>query len=485
MNKRKILNDLPGYAGESVLINEDQTVNDIIDEVLKAHKFFARDYDNIYQYFLIGNNEEICRGLFDFCKDNIIYDIESEDLQSTRSPSALLEIGRGDCKHYAGFIGGILGAINRNTNKKINWCYRFAGYSYLSDAVAHVFIVVKDGNREIWVDPVLKEFDQRSPKPVIFIDEKIKEKMLTRISGLGLIDLETDLSDFSDLHPVDYSDISTPDAAAVQVVRLPADIPQDTAADELPTDLKNAIQQLLYYGIIDENLNFDNDKYSFVMQGLNDADLQSLNDAVFLIVSKMDEPIQIGNIFSDIWNGIKTVVATPVRAAFLGLVSLNVFNLGTKLYNAMFNADGSIYQKGFDKVHSAWYKWGGKITNLENAAKTGHKKKAILGAASEVTATAPAAGVTAASCAIPGVGTWICTASAIIVAMIPLLTSILKAKSQDMGIDSLSQQAALNAYNASAGAAANAGNTFNKILPYVLIAGAGLFLYFDMKKSKK
>jgi hypothetical protein len=484
MRKDDLLNILPVFQNENLVIKEDQGVNDIIKEVLKAHGFFSPDYDLIYNFFDVGSIEAIARKLFNFCKENILYEIESEDLQTTRSPSAILALSHGDCKHYAGFIGGVLGAINRNTNRKINWVYRFAGYSYFSDVVAHVFIVVFDKGREIWVDPVLSYFDQRSPGPVFFIDKKISEKMLTRISGMSINDVAP-IFPGGDLVPVDYSNVTSPEAAAVQMVRITNEAP-DTAANDLPPDLKNAIEMLLYYGIIDENLNWDNEKLVNVFESLQESDAAALNDAVFKVANEIQNP-SLGNIFGDIWNAVKTVAATPIRAAFLGLVSLNVFNLGAKIYASMYNTDGSIYQKGFDKVHAIWYKFGGKISNLEKAAKNGMKKKPILGGvpANPTTGTAAATGVTAATCAIPGVGTWICTASAIIVAMLPILASVLKAKSQDSALDMYNQQAALNAYNASAGQAATLGSSINKFLPYLLILGAGAFIYFDLNKKRR
>lgn len=485
MTKNELLNILPVFENESVVIEEDQEVNHIIKEVVKAHQFFAPDYDLIYSFFNVGSVENVCRLLFNFCKDNIFYQIESEDLQTTRSPSALLSIGKGDCKHYAGFVGGVLAALNRNTGRKIKWFYRFAGYSYFSDLVAHVFIVVNDGKQDFWIDPVLQNFNQRTPAPVFFIDEKIKEKMLTRISGPTLIGLDQPYTG-GELYPVSYANITTPDAAEVQLVRIQNEAP-DTAANDLPAGLQTAIEMLLYYGVIDENLNWNNSKLVETLAALEPTDAAALNDAVFTVAGEINNPT-ISGLFGDIWNAVKTVAATPIRAAFLGLVSLNVFNLGAKIYASMYNADGSVYQKGFDKVHSLWYKFGGKISNLERAAKTGSKKKAILGATSpnQAGGSVPvAAGVTAATCAIPGVGTWICTASAIIVAMLPLVAAILKSKSTDGAIDAYSQQAALNAYNASAGQAQNLGSSINKFLPYLLILGAGAFIYFDLNKKRR
>ena len=479
--KYQLLNRLPLFNNSNEILKDKQQVHDIIKEVCEAQRFFASDYDNIYQFFDYGSIYQICKRLWIFCKENIYYEIESEDYQTTRSPSAILSLSDGDCKHYSGFIAGVLAAINRNTDKKINWFYRFAGYSYTSNEVAHVFVVVNDNGNEIWIDPVLSNFNQHSPKPVIFIDKKINDKMLSRLSGL----------ENSYLAPVEYDNVLMQQQAVTDKVilsdanlQIPAGL--DTAEDNISPELVAAIKQILYYGIIDQNLTWNDTRAVEVLGNLSDQDKSALNDAIFLVVTEMQKPI-ISGFFGQLWNDVKTISATPIRAAFLSLVSLNVFNLAKKIYDLVYNADGSFYTPGYDKVHTIWYKWGGQISNLLNAAKNGHNKKAILGAITTGTGTtATATAVTAASCAIPGVGPWICAALAIITAMLPVLSSALQQKAGDGQISSQDQQAALNAYNASFGGAGSlSSSSISKYLPFLIIGGAAAFIYFDGKKRKK
>jgi hypothetical protein len=95
-----------------------------------------------------------------------------------------LRLGHGDCKHYSGFIAGVIDAVNRKTGAGIDWVYRFASYDIFDPTPVHVFIVVKDYGREIWIDPVLKKLNQRDPQPTYFIDKKISNSMpLIRIAG--------------------------------------------------------------------------------------------------------------------------------------------------------------------------------------------------------------------------------------------------------------------------------------------------------------
>lgn len=181
--KDTLLAYLPPFNNRLVLIEPAQDVSDIVKEVGRAHKYFASDYDTIYQFFDKGSLRDICKALFDFCKENVAYVVEGEKQQTTKSPAAILAQGFGDCKHYAGFIAGVLSAISRNTGKKIGWVYRFASYSILNPDPGHVYVVVTDRGNEISIDPVLKKFNEPL-QPQYIVDKKIKDMPLYSMSGV-------------------------------------------------------------------------------------------------------------------------------------------------------------------------------------------------------------------------------------------------------------------------------------------------------------
>lgn len=188
VNRSELLGLLPAYQDAWVTIHDNQTVKDIIREVLAAHKEFAEYYDSIAPYFEGDTVQEICDNLYTFCKSEIRYREESEDDQTTALPTGLLTRGFGDCKHYASFCGGVLDALNR-MGYKIDWCYRFGCYNWWAGEPHHVFISVKDGDEEIWIDPTPKA---NSLTPLWSIDKKIttKTKNLTmplrrNIAGIG------------------------------------------------------------------------------------------------------------------------------------------------------------------------------------------------------------------------------------------------------------------------------------------------------------
>lgn len=182
MSVGSMLAVLPPYQGKAVTIVANQDVSDIVSEVCQAHKFFAKDYTALAEFFWTGNIYDTCEKLYNFCKANIEYCVEDDDEQTTKSPAAILTEGRGDCKHYAGFIAGVLDAINRKYNAGINCQYRFASYDLFNSTPQHVFVVAKDNEGEIWIDPVLKKFDARLQPRHKPINKKI---MLQRVSGIN------------------------------------------------------------------------------------------------------------------------------------------------------------------------------------------------------------------------------------------------------------------------------------------------------------
>lgn len=198
VSRPQLLGMLPAFRGLDNMIAEDQTVWDIVFEVLKAHKAFAGDYDQIAECFNGGTIRDTCRRLFDFCLRELPYEAESDLLQTTRSPSGILAMaeigGKCDCKHYAGFCGGVIDAISRMTGQPIDWCYRFASYNLLDESPQHVFIVVNNNGNELWVDPapiekqkgnfITRSFDDRLSKPWYKTDKKISMS-LVRMSGVS------------------------------------------------------------------------------------------------------------------------------------------------------------------------------------------------------------------------------------------------------------------------------------------------------------
>jgi hypothetical protein len=186
MSPDKLLDILPPVNNKKTVIVGDQDVDDIMKEVLNAHAAFRSDYDLICGQYAGGSVE---KRLYDFCKKNFQYRVEDGELQTTKSPAVMLKTRRCDCKGYAGFIAGILDALNRAGAGNYNWYYRFCYYKDKSDDTWHVFVVVKQvGGGEIWIDPVLSGFNKRTPAPMGAIDKKVTMS-LQRLSGAPAVDM--------------------------------------------------------------------------------------------------------------------------------------------------------------------------------------------------------------------------------------------------------------------------------------------------------
>jgi len=191
-----LLGKLPVYQGKKILITSDQSTNDIINEMIQAHKLHRADYDKISTFFWQGNLKDTCKFIFDFLKRNVKYSIEPDERQSIKSPSAILSTGYykngyNDCKHYSQFISGILDSLKRKGHK-LDWFYRFANYRFFTKQPQHVFVVATQGSKVYWIDPVLNYFNERKP----FINKIDKKMSLYSISGTKPQLYET-LNDFS------------------------------------------------------------------------------------------------------------------------------------------------------------------------------------------------------------------------------------------------------------------------------------------------
>lgn len=186
---KTILNNLPLFKNEYIEVTENQSVNDIMRAIKKAHKLHAKDYDKIYKYFIGIDEFETCENIFDFLRANTKYFVETEETQTVKSPAAILHEKNIDCKNYALFSGGILDAINRSGEMYIPYTYRFVSDSIFNTNANHVFICAfpNDQYGEIWIDPIppIKRFNDRIN--FFYSTDKNFKSMLYQVSGSNQI----------------------------------------------------------------------------------------------------------------------------------------------------------------------------------------------------------------------------------------------------------------------------------------------------------
>jgi hypothetical protein len=184
MNRGEVLRNLAGSDRPPVLVVENQSVWDIVKLIKIKHGKTAGDYDSIAGFFWAGNVYDTCENIWNFCKKNIPYGVESGEVQTVSPPAKILEKKSADCKHYSLFTAGVLDALVRQGHD-INYVYRFASYNPFDDTPGHVFVVVTDSEGEIWIDPVLSEFDYHKPYTYA-VDKKITATKKSQMSGIVL-----------------------------------------------------------------------------------------------------------------------------------------------------------------------------------------------------------------------------------------------------------------------------------------------------------
>lgn len=185
IDKRTLAGKLNPFINEQRVIIDNQGVNDIISGMLNTHDRYKSEYDKIYKYFEANTIEQTCRNIWNFLKQNVKYGIESENYQYLKSPSSVLNTPSSDCKSYALFSAGCMSALQRNTGADIDVLFRYASYDPFDTTPEHTFCVVKEGNKEYWIDPVLNKFNQRK-EPYSYINKKLKKDNMALIALAGI-----------------------------------------------------------------------------------------------------------------------------------------------------------------------------------------------------------------------------------------------------------------------------------------------------------
>lgn len=199
VNRNVLIGKVSPFLNKREIIENNQDTTDIIDALIRNHYKYASEYDKVYRYFDGGSVDETAFNVWQFLKDDFKYTIEPEKMQILRSPAAILAsnmVGI-DCKGYATWAAGVMDSYRRNTGKKFDVYYRFASYDPLDKTPQHVFCVVKINGTELWIDPVLDQFDEKK-QPYYYKDKKIKNMALVAMSGISnkMGDMQMDQSGY-------------------------------------------------------------------------------------------------------------------------------------------------------------------------------------------------------------------------------------------------------------------------------------------------
>ena len=183
VDKNDLLQKLPAFTNIKKVVKVNQGVTDIINGILQTHELYKKDYDLISDYFLGNNLNDTGKNIWQFLKKNVKYYVESDHVQTLRSPSAILALPA-DCKSYSLFSMGILDSLRRKGELNADLAFRFAGYDPYTNHLEHVFVVINpDTNKEIWVDAVLNSYNLHK-EPSNYKDKKINNMALVGLSGI-------------------------------------------------------------------------------------------------------------------------------------------------------------------------------------------------------------------------------------------------------------------------------------------------------------
>jgi hypothetical protein len=188
VTKEAVIKKLGGFSDPpfTVLV-DDQDVGDIVTGMVQKHLECTHHYDVIFPMFdKPGSWKEVGRRLFDFCKEQLAYSVESIDLQLVSTPGTILKRGYSDCKGYALFIGGIIDAMKR-AGEDVEWCYRFGSYKLFNSSPGHVFVVINPSTDRIWVDPCMDTFNSKFPFPYYKIDEYVETCRAGKLGAIGYV----------------------------------------------------------------------------------------------------------------------------------------------------------------------------------------------------------------------------------------------------------------------------------------------------------
>lgn len=227
---------LPPAKNVDTLTIRNQTTNDIVNQVLSQHQSNVKQAKQIAHLFDGGNAYNTCQNVWNFLKYQIPYRIEPSSKQTTKSLSRIIydsfNGGSNDCKHYSGFAGAVLSALN------YPFKYRFTGYSNYSKTPTHVYVVCQPKiGSEIYVDAVLNDFDVQKPYKL-----KIDKKMsLYQLSGVDEVSIGAKRKKPTKL-------ISTIKKAGKNVVKAATAVKQAAATYSLVAP-RNAFLLLLKYNV--------------------------------------------------------------------------------------------------------------------------------------------------------------------------------------------------------------------------------------------
>ena len=161
----------------NVVNYRDGDTDDIVTTILRMDAQADKHIDVQAAQCLRGADEyATLRNIWRFVKSNIRYQTDRPGREVVKSPAALFEMKKGDCKSFSISEAALLRALGFKGIR-----YRFASYG-TDKTVTHVYIVCKLDGKDVILDAVHSKFDDEVP----YSWKKDIKATHSAISGVGI-----------------------------------------------------------------------------------------------------------------------------------------------------------------------------------------------------------------------------------------------------------------------------------------------------------
>ena len=142
--------------GNNYLVSRYQTSGEIAGAIIKAVHESKPSAEALAPYFKNNDKKASAKLIFIFCKNAVPYKREAGNAQTAKTLPRILSDAKkigGDCKHYAIISASICRALG------IPVKLRLISQNFYSKSPNHIYAVAKINNKDVIIDPVLKNFD--------------------------------------------------------------------------------------------------------------------------------------------------------------------------------------------------------------------------------------------------------------------------------------------------------------------------------------
>lgn len=428
-NVQYIASNVAPSTGKRFVYKNSTTTQSIIDRILQHDADAVNYVRTVAPQFKAATVTGTAKNIYKFLRTTINYVPDGSRFQDIKSPGKFIETRTGDCKSYSHFTAGVLRALN------IPYAYRFTAYAH-GDFTHVYIVAFDEHGHEVIIDavpgnsgfnkekPYLKKKDYMATvRYIAGISRKAVKGSRKNVDGTFSYKnyKKQSWSGYGAHHgglrgvPVNSSTVSFgPGAgAASNTQQVEPDVPDMSTLNQLviagrAIPVQKALNMLNAYKIalVQQNLHLRKD-YNLVVfvdaiiAAIMSGNMQKVKNTIanyFAAEAAVKENIRnernrdsfwekagdaVGDVgravldfskktVTTIWRGIKMWVGAPARTAFISLVRLNVFGLGTKFNQAN--------NRNRNSVKAWWTRMGAaSFAPLEQAINLGAKEKRILG----------------------------------------------------------------------------------------------------------